>query len=248
VRFFHRLLFAWFAVTSLAWAFLWGTLLALPFLPLRRGVRERFGIWASVLFGHCYLRFAALARPVVTGTEHVPYGTPYLVISNHRSNLDPPMLVAYARAHGVSKQEVLWVPFVGYYAYLGGAVYFDRKDPVARKRALHETLFMCLSRCPMHVYPEGTRTRDGEIRDKVSLKLIEAAWQARLPVVPASLWGTERVFPRDALEIRPFRKVWLSFRKPVQPSDFDDATSFAEHAWAQVVEGFEVLRSEHPDA
>lgn len=219
--------------------------LALPFALIPRGRRERWCWWTNAGAAWCVVRLALLARFDVTGREHIPFGQPYLVVANHRSWVDVLTLIWAARAEGLSKREVLYTPIMGLLGYLGGAVFFNRADPSERKRAKEECLFLLRSGVPLHVYPEGTRTRDGRLGEKIHTPLLEACWEVGVPLVPVALTGTERVIQPTFRGVIPFQTIHARFSPPVQPADHPDAHSFALAAWAQVQRGVAELEQEH---
>lgn len=209
---------------------------ALPFLLLPRGKRERYAFWTNSLSCEILLRWVLFVRLDVRGRENIPFGQPYLVVANHRSWVDVLTLIWAAQAQGISKKEVSWIPVMGLLGYIGGAVFFDRKHPDARRRAKENALQLLRNGVPLHIYPEGTRTRDGKLREKVHFGMLEACFEAGIPVVPCGLWGTEQVIPVDAVQLRPGRTVKATFRPVLLPKDYPDAHSFALAAWQQVRE------------
>jgi len=224
------------ALIAMSSAVLFGVLIATPLMLVPRGRRERYGVWAAVLFGHTTLRLGFLARPRVSGLENLPPESGYLVISNHRSWVDPVTHCAYARASGLAKQEIYWLPFIGYYAYAAGAVFFDRSSRAGRRRAFHEVMMLLNGGGNIYVFPEGTRSRDGKIREKVHLKLVEACWEDGVPVLPAAVMGTERVMPVKPPVVVPFQSYDVKYLPLVKPEDYPDAEAFAAAAWGRVVE------------
>ncbi len=229
---------------ALASALVWGTVFALPVLPVPRGFRERYAIWAAVFFGHTTLRLGFLSRTDVCGRENIPFGSPYMVVSNHRSWVDPILHSCYGRAQGLSKAEIALLPVIGFYAYLTGAVFFDRKSPAARKRAFHEVLMLMHGGGAVHVFPEGTRTRDGAIRQNVHLRLVEACWGDGVPVVPAAVMHTERTMPVSPPIIVPFQRHSVHYLPPVMPADYPDGEAFARAVWDAVAAEVEVMKTQ----
>ncbi|MCP4808989.1 MAG: hypothetical protein GY913_27370 [Proteobacteria bacterium] len=211
-------------------------LLALPFILVPRGTREKLIWWTNTGASYGILRYALMISEIqVRGRENLPeYGRPYLVVANHRSFVDVLTLIWATRAEGISKRLVLYFPAMGVLGYLGGAVFFDRHDPASRAKALDDALFLMERGVPLHVYPEGTRTRDGRIRDRVHLGMLRAAHGRGIPVVPAALWGTDHVIPPSNKGIRWFQRVRLQIGEPLDPRDHPDATVFAEAGWDAV--------------
>ncbi|MED5369465.1 MAG: lysophospholipid acyltransferase family protein [Myxococcota bacterium] len=230
----------------------WSTLCLLPILPLAlipRFKREPYTFWASRLASWGMLRLALLGRPHLEGLDKLPVGEPYLLISNHRSFVDVLLLIWAGQTHGISKSGVKWFPVMGYLGYLGGAVFFDRDSPESRRKGKEDTIRMIRQGRAMHVYPEGTRTRTGPIREKTYPGLVKAAYEAGIQVVPASCWGTDLIIPPTNKGVRLFQDCWMRIGEPVQPSDFpDDFDAFFDAAWSQVKGMTAELREAHPHA
>lgn len=225
-------------------AFLVGVPLATPFLVIPRGRRERFTIVAAVVWAHVVLRAVLFVRPVVTGAATLPGTTGALYLCNHRSWLDPVLMIAYTRSQGLSKALVFWLPFIGFYGWLTGAVFFNRRSPAQRMRARDEVMRLLRGGHRIHVFPEGTRTRDGRLNEKVYLTLVKDCFAAGLPVVPCAVMHTERAIPTNRPGAVPFRTCRLDVGTPMWPKDHADAEAFAQACWAAVVERVARLEAE----
>ncbi len=224
----------------LAGAFVLGTLLVLPLVVIPRGRREKyaavparwFARWALLLMG---------ARCQVTGRTG-GRGEGALLLCNHRSWVDVLMLIGFTDSIGLSKSSIFWIPFVGFYGWLAGAVYFDRNSAGDRHRARREAMQQLESGARILVFPEGTRTRDGELRSKVYLTLARDCYDRGLPVIPCAVMGTEAVMPVSGMRISPFHSCQLDIGEPIGPQGFDSADAFAEHCWGEVKRRVGLLR------
>ena len=217
-------------------------LVGLPLILIPKSHRWKIGIWFNIGLGVFFLRFFPLfARVSKKGLENIPKDRGFLAIVNHRGAADIPLILADTRAHGISKRLVLYFPGLGQLGYLGGALFFDRRKHSARRKVLVQALSRMKDGQPLHVYPEGTRMKNGKPR-KVHLALVEACYKAGIPVLPAALAGTERMVPMD-ISMRPFRKISVSYRPLVEPKDFENGQDFAQFCWAQVTEEVECLES-----
>jgi 1-acyl-sn-glycerol-3-phosphate acyltransferase len=99
---------------------------------------------------------------------------------------------------------------------------------------VHDALELLRAGANLHVFPEGTRTRDGRLREKVHLRLVQEAWAHGIDVVPACVWGTERAVPASGFYVAPLRAVGLELAAPLVRTDFQDAESYALATWEQV--------------
>jgi 1-acyl-sn-glycerol-3-phosphate acyltransferase len=235
-RRFFSLAYGIFAlIAAMTVAFFVGTVAALPFAVLPRGVRERYSNHATVWFSWIVVRCVLLNRPNVTYASGGPPSGPALLVCNHRSWLDVLYLAWLGRASGLSKSSVLFIPFIGYYAWLGGAVFFNRNLPDARAQARADVLAQLEAGHRIFVFPEGTRTRDGLLREKVHLTLVRDCFARGIDVVPCAVMNTENVIPVSPPGVFPGRSSSIRIGKALHPTQYDDADHFAHAVWSEVV-------------
>ncbi|MCU0236016.1 MAG: 1-acyl-sn-glycerol-3-phosphate acyltransferase [Acidobacteria bacterium] len=136
-------------------------------------------------------------RTVVRGLDAVDLSRPPVIISNHLSNLDGPLLVLALPLNPrvLIKSEARRIPLVGWVMKLAGFVFVDRSSAPRRQEALAAAVErITRARCPFLVFPEGTRSRDGVTRPfKRGGFLI--ARRAGVPVLPVRISGTQRLLP-----------------------------------------------------
>jgi len=146
----------------------------------------------------------ALFRQVLTpmgleivGLENVPRQGPLIVASNHRSHADPPLIgIAMPRPlHYMAKKELFEVPLFGSIIPRTGAFPVTRGRP--DRRALRYSLQLLDEGQAVVMFPEGTRSEDGQLREpELGVALI--ALRSRAPVLPLGLQGTEHILPKGA--------------------------------------------------
>jgi 1-acyl-sn-glycerol-3-phosphate acyltransferase len=134
----------------------------------------------------------------VEGLERVPRSGPYIMVSNHNSNLDPPFIGGAIGRHSgrpihfMAKEEIRHWPLVGWLAR-GSGVFFVRRgegDRAAQRIALQH---LAAGR-PIGIFPEGTRSLDGVLRepkDGVALLAIRSG----APLLPVGITGSGKIFP-----------------------------------------------------
>lgn len=221
-----------------------GTFGVLPFVVVPRGRRERYTIAASALWARMVVAGLLGVRARVDGQPDLAPGEGAVLLCNHRSWLDPLLLLWKARAIGLSKIQIFWIPFVGLYGWLAGAVFFDRRSAGDRARARREVMELVRAGHRVFVFPEGTRSRDGTIGTRVFLTLPMDCHEAGLPVVCCAVYGTERALPPNDTAAWPGQKVHLRFGRTLRPADFSDPRTFADACWAEVVGLADALRLE----
>jgi len=145
----------------------------------------------------------------VRGAEHVPGSGPVLVVSNHQSVLDPPIIgSATSRTlHFMAKVELFGIPGFGWLIRNLNAhpVRREGSDP----KALRTAARLLEEGEALLAFPEGTRSRDGSFGEgKPGIGML--AVLTEVPVVPAYVTGTLHALPRGAWWPR-HSKVRVSF-------------------------------------
>ena len=169
----------------------------------------------------------------IEGVEHVPRTGPFIIVSNHTSNVDPP-LVGWATGHQVgrvihfmAKIEMRGWPFLGWLA-TQSAVFFVRRgegDRAAQRFSL-ETL---AAGRPIGLFAEGTRSRDGHLKPLKSGAAF-LAMRSGAPLLPVGIAGTHRLFPGHSRWPHPTRiriRIGEPFTLPHQPDGRLDREALA---------------------
>ncbi len=145
---------------------------------------------------HVYLRGR------VYGAEQVPQEGPLVVVSNHASDFDPP-IVSCCMGRPVAfmaKEELFRIPVLKQGIELYGA--YPVKRGSADRSAIRSALNCLLEGWAVGLFLQGTRTADARIPEpKLGAALIAA--KAKAPLLPVSLWGTERIFKKGSPVPRP---------------------------------------------
>ncbi len=231
---------------SLALGSIIGTVGILPLAPLGRGVREPYAMVAAQVWARAVVQGLLATRVVVTGDPGLKGGEGAVLFCNHRSWLDPLVLMGETRSNALSKRQILWIPFVGAYGWIAGTVFFDRHEKGERAWAREEVMRLVKAGSRIQVFPEATRSLDGKLRPRVYLRLAMDAWHRDLPVVPCAIVGTEKVLPPTKLVAYPGQLVRLDIHPALRPADYPSARLFGQACWDKVKERLAVLEEESP--
>lgn len=132
----------------------------------------------------------------VSGIEKLPEDGRFLLVSNHRSAADPMIMAHALKKYDVafiSKPSNMALPVLGKMAYGAGFLAIDREnDRNALKTILTAAGYLKKDICSMCIYPEGTRSRDGELLP-FHAGSFKIAQKAGTPVVVACTLGTDSV-------------------------------------------------------
>ncbi len=185
----------------------------------------RLGVEELVVaaWGRCLL-FAAGCRVVVTGRENLGRRGARLVVANHNSFLDPPLLLSYLlplRVRFVLKEELRRLPLVGWYAWTSGHFFLDRGRARAGKDVVEQAARRARDRgLAAAVFPEGTRSTDGRMR---SFKpgSFQIAVLGDLPIQPVAIFGTGAVMPKGSWGPRRGGRVEIRIAPLIEPAGRD---------------------------
>jgi 1-acyl-sn-glycerol-3-phosphate acyltransferase len=164
---------------------------------------------------------AAEIKVEVTGLERIPQGRSCIFMSNHVSNLDPPVLIPYlpGRSSVLLKKELMRIPILGTAMRLAQFVPVERGNRVeAAKLSISAAGDALRSGLHMMVYPEGTRSKDGRLMPfkKGPFFLAE---ETQAPIVPIAISGTQHMMRKGSVAITP-GVVKLQFLDPIEPATY----------------------------
>ncbi len=156
-------------------------------------------------------------RVRVVGRDKLEPGKTYIFMSNHVSNLDPPVLmpVIPGRTSVLVKKELFRVPILGRAMRMVSLVPVDRRDREAAFASLRAAGDVLRTGIHLTTFPEGTRSPDGRL---MPLKKgpFHVATETGVPIVPVTILGTYEAMPKGRLAIST-REVTVVFHAPIDP-------------------------------
>ena len=169
--------------------------LCMPFDKGRRVVHELSRILVRI-----FLFIPLRWRSRVEGLEHVDRSKSYVIVLNHNTVIDIPALYYVPlNFRWVSKREVFRVPFFGQFLVLHGDICIDRgRASEALEQLLREGRKWIARGASVAIFPEGTRSKDGEIH-RFKAGAFELARKAGVEILPVVLDGTTTLVKRNRL-------------------------------------------------
>ncbi len=158
----------------------------------------------------------AAGTPVrVEGLERIPRDGPVVYASNHSSMFDIWALAATlpGSVRFVAKQELVKIPLVGRAMVLAGHVMIDRPHPRRAVEAYARAGAVIKSGVSAVVFPEGTRSRTGELLPFKNAPF-GLAIAAQVPVVPVYVHHTFEILPKGGIRLRP-RPIRILVGEPI---------------------------------
>ncbi len=178
-------------LTALAW-------FCVPFDKRRRLVHAMSRGISMVFF-----RTPPCWRTDVVGLQNIDRKQPYVIVLNHRSMVDIPMLYwTPLNFRWVSKSYIKKLPFIGQYMWFHGDILIPENNPrgAAEKIINDGKLWLGRGVC-VAIFPEGTRSKTGEI-GRFKVTAFNLAREAGVGVLPVVLDGSDVVGKRGRLPWR----------------------------------------------
>lgn len=190
--------------------------LAGPFCVLYALIRRSPDILYAVGRVGCRLGlYLGGVKVVVRGRKNIEAGKTFLFLANHQSYCDPPALfVSIPRdVRLILKKELRKLPLLGLIMEMGGFVFIDRKDRVQSVTGMKQAVRQLQHGHSFLIYPEGTRTRTGELGPFKKGPFIMAI-ESGIPIVPISVRGSYDIMPPHRFTVKPGTIV-ITFHPPI---------------------------------
>jgi 1-acyl-sn-glycerol-3-phosphate acyltransferase len=140
----------------------------------------------------------------VLGLAAIDFSLPMVVVCNHLSNLDGPLLISALpfNPRALIKYETRKIPLIGLVLQLADFVFVDRKNPPRRQEALNEAVEKIKKKhYSFLVFPEGTRSKSGQMQNFKKGGFLMAL-KAGVPVLPVKISGSHQLLPPGQIGIR----------------------------------------------
>jgi 1-acyl-sn-glycerol-3-phosphate acyltransferase len=192
-------------------------LVAFPWTLITGDVR--FLYWAGMGLAYAGPRIAGASVKIVGLDKLDPSGT-YIFMSNHVSNLDPPILVPLIPGRtSVLAKKVIWrIPILAQALNLAEIVPVERENREAAIQSIRRAGEVMSHHINMTLFPEGTRSRDGRLLP-FKKGPFHLAIETGFPVVPVTILGTYEMMPKGKIFVRPGTAT-LIFHPPIDPKHF----------------------------
>jgi 1-acyl-sn-glycerol-3-phosphate acyltransferase len=155
-------------------------------------------------------------------------------MSNHASNLDPPLLLPLIprRTSVMAKQELFSYPVLGTVMRIGSLVPVDRGNREAGISAVRSAAEVIKQGINMTIYVEGKRSFDGKLLP-FKKGPFYLAMECGVPVVPVTIVGTHAAMPKGRFQIHDC-KVRVVFHSPIEPRDFMGRDELMKRVWEEI--------------
>lgn len=172
-------------------------------------------LWAKILL------LMSNTKVEVVGKENILRGKPQIFMANHQSDFD--ILIVLGHMPGqfrwIAKKELFSIPVFGAAMKAAGYIEIDRGNHEKALQSLDEAALRIREGKSVMSFPEGTRSRDGEIK-AFKQGIFHLAIKSGIPITPVSIIGSGKIMPKRSLKITPGR-VKMVIGKPVDVKSYN---------------------------
>ncbi len=158
-------------------------------------------------------------RLTVEGAENIEDNKAYVIIANHNTMLDIPMIhfIPKLNFRWISKQEVLYIPIFGWVLAMQRSITIKRGDAISARAMMSRAVNVLNKGVSVMVFPEGTRSKNGKIGDFKPGAFIIAK-SAEVDILPVMLYNANKqlsakLFERVDLRLKILPPVDTSKKK-----------------------------------
>ncbi|MBV9669400.1 MAG: 1-acylglycerol-3-phosphate O-acyltransferase [Acidobacteriales bacterium] len=177
----------------------------------------RVGTWIGITG----VRLAGV-RVRLIGLDRFDHNRSYIFMSNHVSNLDPPVVIPNIpqRVSVLAKASLFRIPLLGYAMSKASLIPVHRENREAAIQSIHNAVEVLRQGLSIVIFPEGTRSRTGELLPFKKGPFYMAE-EAGVPVVPITVRNTAELMPKGKFEVRR-GTVEVIFHDPIEPAQCTD--------------------------
>jgi 1-acyl-sn-glycerol-3-phosphate acyltransferase len=235
-----RSLWVWLATGTivLLWVPLLWVVVALDRDPLRRSTAR----WFRRL-GPMVANVNPAWNVLIEGRENIRKGQAYVVVSNHQSLADIPLIAHLGiDAKWLAKTELGKFPVFGWMMRVSRDIFVDRSDRRKAAQALLQCARMLKQGLSVVFFPEGTRSKTGEV-----LPFNDGPFQLvireGLPVLPLAVEGTGAALPRSSWMFGPTQDIHLHVLTEIAPETFGSVEELRELCRARISDEIHRIRN-----
>jgi 1-acyl-sn-glycerol-3-phosphate acyltransferase len=158
----------------------------------------------------------------VHGVDKLSANQNYVYMANHASLIDTPALFAYLpyQFRIMAKKHLFYFPFMGWHLWTAGNFPIDQSDARKTARSLKAVIEGVRAGKSLAVFPEGTRSPDGNLQE-FKQGAFKIALRAGVPIVPVTIIGTSKLLPKGSLAPRPGR-VDVIIGNPIETKQYSE--------------------------
>ena len=182
----------------------------------------------------------------VSGRDNIRTGACYMVTCNHQSQLDILVLFRlYFHFKFVSKSDIFKIPLIGWNMYLNRYIGLKRGDKESIAKMMKDSSRTLDEGSSVLFFPEGTRSRDGRIKD-FKLGAFTLAKEKQVPILPIVVTGTKDALPKHQMKTHGVHQIRIRVLPEIPCTAFKDLSiqETADMVRNVMIEGLDKLEED----
>ncbi|PKL40009.1 MAG: 1-acyl-sn-glycerol-3-phosphate acyltransferase [Spirochaetae bacterium HGW-Spirochaetae-1] len=178
----------------------------------------------TCFWGSLYTYLMPMWKIRTSGRENIRRNACYMVVCNHQSQLD--ILVAfrlYFHYKFVSKAEIFRVPLIGWNMVLNRYIRLNRGDKSSVEKMMQDCERTLDEGSSVFFFPEGTRSKDGKIKDFKTGAFILAK-KKKVPILPIVVRGTGEALPKYVMKTEGVHQIRMRVLPEIPYEQFENLT------------------------
>ena len=213
----------WMWLSAAALILFWFPLLCIIRLFDTNPVRFRTGRWFRRL-GEAIVRANPAWHIHIADGESSKVRSACVVVSNHQSLVDIPIISCLPwEMKWIAKAELFKIPLVGWMMRMAGDIPLDRQHRSGAPALLKARKYLQQG-CPVMIFPEGTRSPDGEVHSFTD-GAFRLAIKAQAPILPLAIEGSHSCLQKGSWKFGEPRDVFVKVLPPVETTGLSSQDS-----------------------
>jgi len=208
------------------------------FTNAENNVHKVANIWGKLMLMICSTKVQVIGR------ENILRGKPQVYMANHQSDFDILIVLAYVpgQFRWIAKKELFSIPIFGQAMRGAGYIEIDRQNHEKAMLSLDQAALRIREGKSVMTFPEGTRSRDGEIK-AFKQGTFYLAIQSGVPIVPITIIGSGDIMPKRSLKVKP-GKIKLIIDKPITVKDYplEDRQELINRVRQVIIKNYDAYR------
>lgn len=188
-------------------------------------------------------------RITISGRTNIDDRAPYIVVCNHLSQADIPLISNLPwEMKWVAKKELFDTPIIGWMMKLAGDISVDRRAVNRKQLTFEQARYYIHNNCSVMFFPEGTRSLNGKL-NAFTWGAFELAIKEQKPILPLVIDGTQNTLPKRSWKFGVAKQIKLKVLDPVSTESLerDDTRSLTEEVRGRILNQLSEWRDESPD-
>ena len=182
----------------------------------------------------------------ITGNIDIDDRRPYVVVCNHLSQADIPLISNLPwEMKWVAKKVLFEAPLVGWMMKMAGDIAVDRKARNRREETFRQARYYLDNRCSVMFFPEGTRSRNGKL-NRFTNGAFDLAISENVPILPMVIDGTQNTLPKKSWKFGKAEHIKLKVLDPITTEDLteDDVKELTQEVRSRIANQLSDWRSQ----